>query len=93
MEKVDKRRKYDAAFRAEVLRVVAESRSVPAAARSLNLRPELLYKWHQAAQPALPADAGQAGEVRQLRAANRRLTQELKILKKAIVIFSTTPTS
>ena len=93
MEKSDKRRKYDAAFRAWALRVAAESRSVSAAARSLNLRPELLYKWRQAAQPALPADVGEAAEVRQLRAANRRLTQELEILKKAIVIFSTTPTT
>ncbi len=30
--------------------------------------------------------------MRQLRAANRRLEQELEILKKAIAIFSTPPT-
>lgn len=89
MEKPDKRRKYDAAFRAEALRVVAESRSTPAAARALNLDPKLLYRWQRDTQPALPADA--AAEVRQLRAANRRLAQELEILKKAIAIFSSAP--
>ena len=91
MEKPDKRRKYDAAFRSEALRVVAESRSTPAAARALNLDPKLLYKWQRDAQPALPADPVEALEVRQLRAANRRLAQELEILKKAIAIFSTSP--
>ena len=94
MEKPDKRRKYDAAFRAEALRVVAESRSTPAAARALNLDSKLLYKWQRDALPALPADPA---EVRQLRAANRRLAQELEILKKAIAskrfmrVISTTP--
>jgi transposase len=82
MEKPDKRRKYDAAFKAEALRVPRESRSTQAAARALNLNPKLLYKWQQEALPALPADPSEAAEVRQLRAANKRLAQELEILKK-----------
>jgi len=93
MEKPDKRRKYDAAFKAEALRMAHESRSTQAAARALNLNPKLLYKWQQDALPALPADPNEAAEVRQLRAANKRLAQELEILKKAIAIFSTPPTS
>ena len=93
MEKPDKRRKYDAAFKAEALRVASESRSTQAAARALNLNPKLLYKWQQEALPALPSDPTEAAEVRQLRAANKRLAQELEILKKAIAIFSTPPTS
>jgi transposase len=93
MEKPDKRRKYDAAFKAEALRVASESRSTQAAARALNLNPKLLYKWQQEALPALPSDAAEAAEVRHLRAANKRLAQELEILKKAIAIFSTPPTS
>ena len=40
----------------------------------------------------MPAEATEAAEVRQLRAANRRLEQELGILKKAIAIFSIPPT-
>ena len=93
MEKPDKRRKYDAAFKAEALRVASESRLTQAAARALNLNPKLLYKWQQEALPALPSDPTEAAEVRQLRAANKRLAQELEILKKAIAIFSTPPTS
>jgi transposase len=93
MEKPDKRRKYDAAFKAEALRVARESRSTQAAARALNLNPKLLYKWQQEALPALPSDPVEAAEVRQLRATNKRLAQELEILKKAIAIFSTPPTS
>jgi len=93
MEKPDKRRKYDAAFKAEALRMASESRSTQAAARALNLNPKLLYKWQQDALPTLPADPSEAAEVRQLRATNKRLAQELEILKKAIAIFSPPPTS
>ena len=39
-------------------------------------------------QAFLPADPTEAAEVRTLRAANKRLAQELDILKKAIVLFS-----
>ena len=51
-----KRRRYDAAFRAEALRLAGESRSTPAAARALNIHPELLYQWQRAARAPLPAD-------------------------------------
>ena len=57
-----------------------------------NTRPNIdakrLYAWQKAAQPPLPADPAEAAEVRALRAANKRLAQELDILKKAIAIFS-----
>ena len=87
-----KRPRYDAAFRAEALRLAGESRSTPAAARALNIRPELLYQWQKAARAPLPADPAEAAEVRTLRTVNKRLAQELEILKKAIVIFSTPAT-
>ena len=83
-----KRPRYDAAFCAEALRLACESRSAQAAARALNIRPELLYQWQRAAQAPLPADPAEAAEVRALRMANKRLTQELDILKRAIAIFS-----
>ena len=79
-----KRQRYDAAFRTEALRLARESRSAQAAARALNIRPELLYQWQRAAQAPLPADPAEAAEVRALRTANKRLAQELEILKKAI---------
>ena len=47
-----KRWRYDAAFRAEALRLAGESRSTQAAARALNLSPKLLYKWQREAKPS-----------------------------------------
>jgi transposase len=44
----DKRRKYDAAFKAEALRLTSESRHTQAAARQRGLSPKLLYRWQQA---------------------------------------------
>ena len=95
--KPDKRRKFDAAFRAEALRLAAQSRSTQAAARALNIDPKRLYQWQKAAQTPVAAalgaslDPATALELRQLRALSRRQAQELDILKKAIAIFSQTP--
>ena len=83
-----KRRRYDAAFRAEALRLAGESRSTQAAARALNIDPKRLYQWQKEALPPVAAargaelDPAAAAELRQLRAANRRQAQELDILKK-----------
>ena len=48
-----KRPRYDAAFRAEALRLASESRSALAAARALNIDPKRIYAWQKAAQPPL----------------------------------------
>jgi transposase len=91
-----KRRRYDAAFRAEALRLAEQSRSTQAAARALNINAKLLYKWQKEALTPVAAargaelDPATATELRQLRALNRRQAQELDILKKAIAIFSVT---
>ena len=89
--KPDKRRKYDAAFRAEALRLAAQGRSTQAAAaRALNIDPKRLYQWQKAAQTPVAAalgaalDPDTAAELRQLRALARRQAQELEMLKKAI---------
>ena len=92
-----KRRRYDAAFRAEALRLAGESRSTQAAARALNISPKLLYKGQKegltpvAAARGAELDPATAAELRQMRATNRRQAQEVEILKKAIAIFSQTP--
>ncbi len=77
----DKRRKYDEAFKAEAPRLASESRSTQAAARRPGIRPKLLYRWQQA---QLVAEVGSVEvardpKVRVLRAANKRLAQELDI--------------
>jgi transposase len=85
-----KRRRYDAAFRAEALHLAAESRSTQAAARALHIDPKRICKWQKEALTPVAAargaelDPATAAELRQLRAANRRQAQELEILKKAI---------
>ena len=61
-----KRPRYDAAFRAEALRLASESRSTLAAARALNIDPKRLYAWQKAGQLPLPADPAEAAEVRTL---------------------------
>ena len=53
-----KRRKYDAVFRAEALRLAAQSRSTHAAARALT--PERLYRWQKEAQTPMAASLGAA---------------------------------
>ena len=84
------RRTYDAAFRAEAVRLAEQSRLTQAAARALNIDPKRIYQWQKAAQTPVTAvlgaalDPATAAELRQLRAANRRQAQELNILKKAI---------
>ncbi|WP_210522209.1 transposase [Hymenobacter terricola] len=85
MEKASssKRPRYDAALRAEARQPARESRSTRAAARALNINATLLYQWQKAAQQPLPTDPTEAAEVRALRIANKRLAQELDMLKKA----------
>ena len=88
--KPNKRRKYDAAFRAEALRLAAQSRSTQAAARALNIDPKRIYQWQKAVQTPVAAalgttlDPATAAELRQLRALARRQAQALDMLKKAI---------
>ena len=55
----------------------------------MGISPKLLYRWQQA---QLVVEVGSVEvardpEVQALRAANKRLEQELDILKKALVIF------
>ena len=83
--KRDNCRTYDAAFRAEALRLAAQSRSAQAAARALNIDPTRLCQWQKATQTPVAAalgaalDPATAAELRQLRALARRQAQELNI--------------
>jgi len=85
----DKRRKYDAAFKAEALRLAGESRRTQAAARQLGSSPKLRYRWQQAQFVVAVGseEVGRDPQVRALRARLKRAEQELDMLKKALVIF------
>jgi len=72
-----KRPRYEAAFRAEALRMASESRSTLAAARALNIDPKRLYQWQKDAQQPLPADPTEAAKVQALRTPIELLRQSI----------------
>ncbi len=84
------RHPYDAAFRAEALRLAAQSRSTHVAARALHTDPKRLYQWQKAVQTPVAAalgaalDPATAAELRQLWVLARRQAQGLEVLKNAI---------
>ncbi len=39
------RRKYDSFFKTEVIQMIANGRSVPELARSLNIGENIIYRW------------------------------------------------
>lgn len=92
------RRKYDASFKEEVLKMVFNGRPVREIAESLGVGENLIYKWKsRSTEPLKPglqsaSIAGQghvsAAEYDQIKARLREVEQERDILKKALGIFS-----
>ena len=56
--KPDNRRKYDAAFHAEALRLAEQSRSIQAAIRAPNSDLKRIYQWQKAVQTPVAATLG-----------------------------------
>ena len=95
---VKHRRKYDAEFKDEVIKMALNGRPVRDIAESLGISEALIYKWkgrHSAssvttwssANPPLSGDVSSA-EIDRLKAKLREVEQERDILKKALGIFS-----
>ncbi len=87
-------RKYDASFKAGVLRQVESGRPVSEVATSLGISESLIYVWRSSAQrqQSSGSDAvAMSQEVEQLRSKLRQVEMERDILKKALSIFSRTP--
>jgi transposase len=90
------RRRCDAQFKHDALRLVQESNGkISDIAKDLGIRPELLYRWksEQAADPehAFPGKGRMKPEEEYVRRLERELTQarqERDILKKALAYFS-----
>ena len=83
-----RRRKFDADFKTEALRMVAEGQSVSAVARSLNVSEKLLARWKSQQKNQMGKQrADQTDEVARLKSQLRRVEMERDILKKALVIF------
>jgi transposase len=90
------RRKYDAAFKEDVLKMVASGRPVPEIAQALGIGDNLIYRWKNALKSGT-ADSNAHNipnqqsdslfEIERLRAELRRTEQERDILKKALGIL------
>ena len=91
------RRKYDAEFKKDVLKMASTGRSVQEIATSLGINVGLVHKWKAEhaggrgpSQPLIPvvvADVS-AVEHERIKARLREVEQERDILKKALGIFS-----
>jgi len=87
------RRKYDASFKEDVLKMVASGRSVSDVAEALGIGTHIIYRWITLSKQTDSTDhplstPGSASEIERLKAALRRAEQERDILKKALGIFS-----
>lgn len=87
------RRKYDASFKEDVLRMVATGRSVSDVAQALGIGTHIIYRWIKMAKQANAPDnpfsgSDSSAEIERLKAALHRTEQERDILKKALGIFS-----
>lgn len=96
MSEKQQRRRFDAAFKREALRLAQEgNRKISDVARELGIRPELLYRWksEQADDPenAFPGKGHMKDDeayVRKLERELKRAQEDQDILKKALAYFS-----
>jgi transposase len=88
------RRKYDAIFKQDVLKMIESGRSVPDVADSLGVSSSLVYRWVKtltALDPEIQKDNSPLvfdPEKVALQKKIRELEMEREILKKALGIFS-----
>ncbi len=87
------RRKYDADFKAEVLKMVANGQSVTYVSKALGISENIIYRWKQKTEGKEKAvfekdPALLSLENQQLKDRGRQLETERDILKKALAIFS-----
>ena len=97
-KKLDKpRRKYDAEFKEDVLKMVFNGRPVQEVAASLGINVSMIHKWRarhtgalEASQPLVPIviPVVSGAEHERIKARLREVEQERDILKKALGIFS-----
>lgn len=83
-----RRRKYDAAFKQEVLSMVSNGRSVKEVAQALGIGENILYRWRSRARAQAGAPAWAAEDPEALHKRIRELEVERDILKKALAVFS-----
>ena len=77
------RKKYTPAFKAECVRQVAAGARQTNVARAQGILPALLGRWQREALAAAVPSSAERDEIRQLRAALKRVEMERDILKGA----------
>ncbi len=91
------RRKYDASFKEEVMKMVTSGRPVPEIAQALGVGDNLIYRWKNAAKFEKESENKRTNgtmhlpesfiEIERLKSELRRTEQERDILKKALGIL------
>ena len=82
------RKRYTPAFKAECVRQVAAGARQSDVAHARGISPALLGRWQrQALESAVPRSA-ERDEIKQLRAALKRVETARDMLKKVVTIFS-----
>lgn len=87
------RRKYDAEFKKDVVKMIESGRSVPEVAQSLGIGTNLIYYWAKQARKKTREVSGQRDdafdeEKAALQKRIKELEMERDVLKKALGIFS-----
>jgi transposase len=94
--KTKSRRKYDADFKAQVLKMVENGKPVIEVAQGLGIGENLIYRWKNATKLNSKLDKREKNETtdnlmienRALRERIKQMEMEQSILKKALAIFS-----
>jgi transposase len=85
------RRKYDADFKSEVVKMLTNGQTAACISKALGISENLIYRWKNQNQGVKKVSSEQselALENQQLKDRVRQLETEREILKKALSIFS-----
>lgn len=86
---IRKRRKFDAGFKSEALKMVNSGRSVSEVAQALGIGENLLYNWKTEFDKSQPVENQLLiSEIEQLRKQLNQAEKERDLLKKVISILS-----
>lgn len=87
-----KRRSYDATFKANILKMNADGRTVSSLSESFGINENIIYRWKKlASKKETTSPPKDLQEVLELRRQVQSLKEERDILKKALAIFSRHP--
>lgn len=93
---VKKRRKYDAEFKGEVLKMLSSGQSAAWISERLGMGENLIYRWKKEASgqkkdTSAQTDNSLLEQIERLQKELKRVETERDILKKAVAIFSASP--